>query len=1436
MKGLGEEKGDSALFTERGYINGLNTSSRDKNNFPKVRRRIVRRGTGKRKMFFTMAVVFAMLASSAIVFISASSSPPGNSFVLGQPAPYMKSYDPNLINNAKFLGYANKSMEITIIISFKWKNEDNLREFLGDVNDVKSPNYHRFLTWEEFRSTYSPDEDMYNATLQWLKANGLHIQHTWPLRNAISIHDTVGNIERAFNTKIGMYQGDGVNTRSVFYATMEPMKLPSNIIPYVLTIEGTNNSRMFKTMLASQRYVGNYDTRFYESSSGVRYVTTGDMQKMYHVLQLINNSADPTTPTSSPIFAHNLRAVTILWEGHDSSGNEVAPFDPAHIYYAWQHTIPTWQQNAGGMSHVWGHGVESDCVPPGSGVGSDTTGAYVENELDLEMIGGLAPGIDVVLVYSDSSQNGFPKDNYDYVLNTLVHNSTVTVVSNSWGYTGSEGSMDSGTMADVEALEALGVTVMASSGDDGDASYPSAPSSATYNNYGFMAVGGTTPVPNGQTGATGDEALMGNNTDATNPRSDEYLWYDSSSTISGSTDHWGTQSGTSSNYPYPWWQNQYGHVGSTSGRDTADVAAAGNRTLIYTTGSSGDGWYVLSGTSVACPVVGGIFSEMAAYVGRAYDGMGTSTSQNTIYGFGFFLPTIYHLADDYYNNNMYQSSPPFFDVTENDPTGGYGSHPAGQGWDYPTGWGVPNAWEFIHDIGFSITSDKSSATVVAGSSAQYTLYISFPYNWTSEVGHVVVDGLPSGAGYSTNPTYVHPSGNGASSTITLTVTTSTSTPAGNYTLTVYAYTYNHTSGHWGNLSNSVQVTLEVTPSNAPDLTITSISTSAATVNEGDTVTIYATVKNVGDEDASNVYVGFYYDSVSSSTHIGNVSVGTLAAGSSANVQITWDTTGHTGTHALIAYADPDNIISEKNETNNSATTTVTVNGYGVSLSVTPTSATVQPGGTATYTITVTNTGTLQDTYDLSTSSVATGWSASLSQNQVTLNAGDSTTVTLSVTSPSDATNGDSQDVTVTAVSQGDSSKSDSVTTTTTVTLFSITSIKIYSHLAAVINYTTSESLKTYIEYGIGPNHMNMQTPEESTASTYHEVAIENLTPMITYYFRIHMSDGTNSAWSQVYNFTLTGFNDFETTDNGKYLYDWHVSAWDSSNNQAEPSLWQWGQPSAGPSGAYSGSDVVATNLSGYYGVDNHVDVLLTPWIDLTNASWVTLSFYAWYDLENGYDGLLIAYENDSSSTWWILDANNNASQYDGQISTSYGSAIGGHYAFTGSTNAWVQKVFNTTTINDNKVNSYLLGHKVRFIFYFASDSSVNNHYGFYLDDIQVKAGIPLYHIYGYVNDSSGNPISGATVWVNDTDLGTSYKVTTDSSGRYDVYTYNGMSGDSINVDAQNGAEKGSNTGTLSSTSVEIDVTLSAVPEFSWYLAIFLFAAFAIISRRRKMQS
>jgi subtilase family serine protease len=101
----------------------------------------------------------------------------------------------------------------------------------------------------------------------------------------------------------------------------------------------------------------------------------------------------------------------------------------------------------------------------------------------------------------------------------------------------------------------------------------------------------------------------------------------------------------------------------------------------------------------------------------------------------------------------------------------------------------------------------------------------------------------------------------------------------------------------------------------PDLTIANLTYSPEEIISGDTVTIAATVENIGPDDASDIYVMLYLD--------GNTwdyrYISYLASESSETVYIYW--TAQPGTHNLEVIADDyygSHYIDEENETNNAA--------------------------------------------------------------------------------------------------------------------------------------------------------------------------------------------------------------------------------------------------------------------------------------------------------------------------------------------------------------------------------------------------------------------------------------------------------------------------------------------------------------------------------------
>jgi uncharacterized membrane protein len=105
---------------------------------------------------------------------------------------------------------------------------------------------------------------------------------------------------------------------------------------------------------------------------------------------------------------------------------------------------------------------------------------------------------------------------------------------------------------------------------------------------------------------------------------------------------------------------------------------------------------------------------------------------------------------------------------------------------------------------------------------------------------------------------------------------------------------------------------------------------------------------------------------------------------------------------------------------------------GVQVTISPASSSGNPGGTLHFSVTVTNTGTTTDTFTLDASDTK-GWGTTLSVTppRVTLTAGASRTIGLSIKISSTAAKNDSSTITVTATSQTNSTINDDNTCTAT---------------------------------------------------------------------------------------------------------------------------------------------------------------------------------------------------------------------------------------------------------------------------------------------------------------------------------------------------------------------------------------------------------------------
>ncbi len=130
---------------------------------------------------------------------------------------------------------------------------------------------------------------------------------------------------------------------------------------------------------------------------------------------------------------------------------------------------------------------------------------------------------------------------------------------------------------------------------------------------------------------------------------------------------------------------------------------------------------------------------------------------------------------------------------------------------------------------------------------------------------------------------------------------------------------------------------------------------------------------------------------------------------------------------------------------------------------------------------------------------------------------------------------------------------------------------------------------------------------------------------------------------------------------------------------------------------------------------DELDAQLTAAFDLTELSQASLDFWAWYDLEDGYDFAYVSASGDGGATWDLLMA-------PGAQAGEYGPAFTGRSAsFSGNSGGWVEETVSL---------SAYAGRSVLIRFEVLSDSAIGEN-GFAIDDIAIPE-------LGYFDDVEGD--------------------------------------------------------------------------------------------------
>ncbi len=148
------------------------------------------------------------------------------------------------------------------------QRERALDQLLGELEDPKSPNYHHWLTADEFGQRFGASPGDIDTIAAWLRAHGFRMNYIYPSAMLIDFSGTAGSILDAFHTEIRSLSVNG----KTYFANMSDPHIPAALSP---ALEGVVSLNDFRPHPMYQRRAD------YTTSSSYQLVVPADLATIY---------------------------------------------------------------------------------------------------------------------------------------------------------------------------------------------------------------------------------------------------------------------------------------------------------------------------------------------------------------------------------------------------------------------------------------------------------------------------------------------------------------------------------------------------------------------------------------------------------------------------------------------------------------------------------------------------------------------------------------------------------------------------------------------------------------------------------------------------------------------------------------------------------------------------------------------------------------------------------------------------------------------------------------------------------------------------------------------------------------------------------------------------------------------------------------------------
>jgi kumamolisin len=293
---------------------------------------------------------------------------------------------------------AEANAPLSVTVALKLSHTDQLESLLESVYTQGSPQYHQFLTPQQFRERFGPDAQAVAAAIQHFQSFGLSVSRS--STSHLRVNGSAAAIARAFGVQLHNFTvaASGDAPAYTYRAPLSAPQLPAQLSATISGVFGLDTQpRFFPHLRAAAKPAAENPAHKSGGLNPFGSLTVQDFAQVYDVTPLYRDGIDG--------HGRTLAIVTL------------AAFTPSDAFTYWRSLGLAVRSNRLTQVEIDG----------GSGPPSDDSGS-LETTLDVEQSGGIAPGADIVVYEAPNTNQGF-LDAFAAVIET----NQAETLSTSWG-------------------------------------------------------------------------------------------------------------------------------------------------------------------------------------------------------------------------------------------------------------------------------------------------------------------------------------------------------------------------------------------------------------------------------------------------------------------------------------------------------------------------------------------------------------------------------------------------------------------------------------------------------------------------------------------------------------------------------------------------------------------------------------------------------------------------------------------------------------------------------------------------------------------------------------------------------------------------------------------------------------------------------------------